>query len=209
MAGRGDDRLRSASTAVGSNANEPAFHSKQGSTKPASRSTGRSVRTTIMRRSSRRVSPEASAAWVTKRSAPRDRPSSSRAFSSPRVWAIFRTAWRGCRRLASRAPLRRIPDQSDVDNTGIDPATGRLGLMPAINGNIMGWGLALEYSTLYLTDRSPVAPHKKSRSTSSSCSSSLHSTRRSATASGARRLHGLSRTVVRGGDLAAGGRGSP
>jgi hypothetical protein len=31
--------------------------------------------------------------------------------------------------------------------TGIDPVTGRLDLVPTINGNIRHWGLALEFSS--------------------------------------------------------------
>jgi hypothetical protein len=38
--------------------------------------------------------------------APGDRARSSRAFSSARVWAISRTGWRGCGRLALRGPLQ-------------------------------------------------------------------------------------------------------
>jgi hypothetical protein len=43
----------------------------------------------------------------------------------------------------------------------IDPATGRLGLVPTINGNILHWGLALEFSTLYLTNRFTGGPPKE------------------------------------------------
>jgi hypothetical protein len=44
---------------------------------------------------------------------------------------------------------------------GIDQTTGRLGLVLAINGNILRCGWALEYSTLYLTDRFTGGPPKE------------------------------------------------
>jgi hypothetical protein len=114
-----------------------------------------------MKRSSRRASLGASAAWATGQSAPGDRARSSRAFFSARVWAISPTAWHGCGRLVSRAPLqlnsrsvgRRL--QSTSIRQPADLA------VPTINGNILHWVLALEFSTLYLTNRFTGGPPKE------------------------------------------------
>jgi hypothetical protein len=43
----------------------------------------------------------------------------------------------------------------------IDPATGRLGRVVTRSGNRLHWGFALEYSTLYLTDRFTGGPPKE------------------------------------------------
>jgi hypothetical protein len=59
------------------------------------------------------------------------------------------------------AVTAEFPISRRSTTTGIDPATGRLGLVPTINGNILHWGLALEYSTLYLTDRFTGGPPKE------------------------------------------------
>jgi hypothetical protein len=59
------------------------------------------------------------------------------------------------------AVTAEFPISRRSTTTDIDPATGRLGLVPTINGNILHWGLALEYSTLYLTDRFTGGPPKE------------------------------------------------
>jgi len=46
-----------------------------------------------------------------------------------------------------------IPTASASVNFGFDPATGRFGPLAGANVEILRWGSAVEYSTLYLTDR--------------------------------------------------------
>jgi hypothetical protein len=46
-----------------------------------------------------------------------------------------------------------IPLSPTSGNFGFDPATGRFGPMLGQNVEILHWGFAIEYSTLYLTDR--------------------------------------------------------
>jgi hypothetical protein len=46
-----------------------------------------------------------------------------------------------------------IPLSPTSVNFGFDPATGRFGPMLGQNVEILHWGFAIEYSTLYLTDR--------------------------------------------------------
>src|ERR1700731_4535185 len=99
-----------------------------------------------MRRLSRRVSPGASAAWATNRSAPGG--------SSALQPGVFfgkglgdlpdRIAWLRPFGVAG-AVTAEFPISRRSTTTDIDPATGRLGLVPTINGNILHWGLALEY----------------------------------------------------------------
>ena len=115
-----------------------------------------------MRRLSRRISPGASAAWATNRSTPGG--------SSALQPGVFfgkglgdlpdRMAWPRPFGVAG-AVTAEFPISRRSTTTDIDPATGRLGLVPTINGNILHWGLALEYSTLYLTDRFTGGPPKE------------------------------------------------
>jgi len=46
-----------------------------------------------------------------------------------------------------------IPTSPTSVNFGFDPTTARFGPMPGANVETLHWGLAIEYSTLYLTDR--------------------------------------------------------
>jgi len=46
-----------------------------------------------------------------------------------------------------------LPLRAASVNFGFDPASGRFGPMPGANVEILHWGFAVEYSTLYLTDR--------------------------------------------------------
>jgi len=46
-----------------------------------------------------------------------------------------------------------IPTSSTSVNFGLDPTTGRFGPVTSANVEILRWGFAIEYSTLYLTDR--------------------------------------------------------
>src|SRR6516164_11358170 len=79
--------------------------------------------------------------------------SSLQAFSSAKASAIFPLASRGCDRLASPARSRSHPMAGTSINSGIDPMTGQLGPMLTRNVDTLHWGFAIEFSTLYLTDR--------------------------------------------------------
>jgi hypothetical protein len=51
------------------------------------------------------------------------------------------------------AVTAEIPTSPTSVNVGFDPAAGRFGPVAGANVEILHWGLAIEYSTLYLTDR--------------------------------------------------------
>jgi len=81
------------------------------------------------------------------------------------------------------AVAAEIPTSPSSVNFGFDPATGGFGPMAGANVEILHWGFAIEYSTLYLTNRfSRDNCQRTSRSTSSSHSSSsnliLHAVRK-------------------------------
>lgn len=46
-----------------------------------------------------------------------------------------------------------VPLSANSVNFGVDPATGQFGPMVGANVDVLHWGFAVEYSTLYLTDR--------------------------------------------------------
>jgi hypothetical protein len=98
---------------------------------------------------------------ATNRSGPAARPRSSRASSSARGSAICQAAWPGCGLLASGGISAEFPTSRSSTKVDIDPATGRLGQIAIRNGNRLHWGFALEYSTLYLTDRFTGGPPKE------------------------------------------------
>ena len=103
-----------------------------------------------MKRSSRRASLGASAAWATGQSAPGDRARSSRAFFSARVWAISPTAWHGCGRLVSRAPLqlnsRSVGRRQHRDRSGDRPTWSYAGDQWQYHG--LGIGTRIQHPLL-------------------------------------------------------------
>jgi hypothetical protein len=82
--------------------------------------------------------------------------------------------------------------------------------VPTINGNILHWGLAFEYSTLYLTDRFPGGSPKEEPLNQLVPLVEFAFDTPMGRGFG-RKTTGTANTwtVVRSGDLAAGGRGYP
>src|SRR5262249_22144465 len=79
---------------------------------------------------------------------------SSPASSSARASVIFPRASRGSGRLAfTGAVTLEHPMTGSSINFGVDLVTGQLAPMLTRNVDILHWGLALEFSTLYLTNR--------------------------------------------------------
>jgi len=54
-----------------------------------------------------------------------------------------------------------LPTRDSTTIVGIDPLTGRFGPFTTKLPDLVHWGFALEYSTLYLTDRFTGGPPKK------------------------------------------------